>query len=828
MLTASELHARGVVASNQGRHAQARTLLHRALDRADDDDTRARALLSLAHVDSELGSRDQGLARCDEALRIAGISPEVRGLVHSQRGLLLMRSGAGDDALVAFDEALRQLGSDPEPLVRVHLNRGNVHLQRGASGPAQRDFERAAAYAGDAGLTVSRARAQHNLGYTCLLRGDLVAALRLMEQARPVVAPLSVVSKAVCEQDRAEALVASGMTTDAATALRAAAAAFGARSLRQQQAEAELVLARVLLFDSPRDAVKVARRAARRFRSRGSEVWALRAEALALRAEGGAPRPPSDAAARATTLAAALRRHGLSHDARELELLAVRAVVKAGDLDAGRRRLTSFGVSTSLPLPTRLLHREVRAEVAAAGGRTRDAMQHVRRGLADLHSWQSSFGSLDLQSSLVGHGRQLALQGLALAIENGRPEVVFEWSERARALASRVMPVRPPVDPAAAEHLAELRGLHGEIAAAKTAGGMAPAAMVRRSTDLAALVRQRRWYDAGSGVVTEPADMEDVAGALASAGGALAAYLVVNDRLHVLVVAGGRAEVHDLGRFGPVRALMEGMQADLDVAAAHLPAELRAPVQAALADRLSSLAARLVAPLEGAIGDGPVAVVPSGALAGVPWTLLSGFSGRPLTVPRSASSWLTSRAGHMTGGRAGFVAGPRVPRAEEEVERAAKTCAGATVLSGDQARAPAVAELASNVDVFHVAAHGRHSADNPLFSGLELVDGPWFGYDIDQLAAIPSTVILSACELGRSSVRWGEETIGMTVAWLNAGATCVIASPASVDDDVACFVLAATHHHIAAGATASEALALATRDVGGVVPAPFLCFGSGW
>ena len=61
-------------------------------------------------------------------------------------------------------------------------------------------------------------------------------------------------------------------------------------------------------------------------------------------------------------------------------------------------------------------------------------------------------------------------------------------------------------------------------------------------------------------------------------------------------------------------------------------------------------------------------------------------------------------------------------------------------------------------------AHGRHSADNPLFSGLELADGPWFGYDIDQLDAIPPTVILSSCELGRSSVRWGEETIGMTVA----------------------------------------------------------------
>ena len=45
----------------------------------------------------------------------------------------------------------------------------------------------------------------------------------------------------------------------------------------------------------------------------------------------------------------------------------------------------------------------------------------------------------------------------------------------------------------------------------------------------------------------------------------------------------------------------------------------------------------------------------------------------------------------------------------------------------------------------------------PLFSGVELVDGPWFGYDIDQLAAVPDVVLLSACEVGRSQVRFGED-----------------------------------------------------------------------
>ena len=73
-----------------------------------------------------------------------------------------------------------------------------------------------------------------------------------------------------------------------------------------------------------------------------------------------------------------------------------------------------------------------------------------------------------------------------------------------------------------------------------------------------------------------------------------------------------------------------------------------------------------------------------------------------------------------------------------------------------------MAELAEQVDVLHLAGHGRHTGENPLFSAVELVDGPWFGYDIDELRRTPSTVVLSACELGRVSVRSGEEAIGMS------------------------------------------------------------------
>jgi CHAT domain-containing protein len=148
------------------------------------------------------------------------------------------------------------------------------------------------------------------------------------------------------------------------------------------------------------------------------------------------------------------------------------------------------------------------------------------------------------------------------------------------------------------------------------------------------------------------------------------------------------------------------------------------------------------------------------------------------------------------------------------------------VKAGGDATVTEVTALAAEVDVLHVAAHGRHALDNPMFSGLELADGTLFGYDIDLIPRLPSTVVLSACEVGRSSVRWGEEALGMTRIWLHAGVRNVIAAPVIVADDAACELLAAMHEGLAAGIAPSEALAAASVRTG--IVAPFQVHGAGF
>ena len=764
-------------------------------------------MASTAFLDYELGATEKALDGINGALVTAGIGPETTGVLHCQHALLLLRRGMTTEALAAFDEGIPAL-TDTVELATALVNRGGVRLAQGQPALAAVDFDRALGLWSSVGRSDEGAMTEHNLGYACFLSGDLVEALRHLDAAAPRMTAMSPIMAATSAQDRAEVLLAAGLMTEGRAALQGAASAFGRRRMTQRRAEAELAIARTLTLTDPAAAVSAARAAGVRFSRVGALPWRTRADAVLIAASARLGRGGRALAQRADTVADLLDQQGLVWVARATRLEAASALVTSGDVAGARSRVGGGRTRRGGPLAVRLREQQVRAEIAAACGRRSRALGHLRRGLTELHDWQSSFGSLDLQTNVVGHGVQLAMRGLELALESRSRAVLFEWSERARMLASRIQPVRAPADPQLAADLAELRG------------EPTPA----REAELRKQIRERAWQQRGSGEVTEPVTLDDLRDGLGEQ--TLVAYVVAAGRVVALVVTRGAVARVDLGDRDTLDKLLGGLMPDLDMASSDLDGPIAEVVRGQLVSRLDQLGAALVAPLMPHLGDGGVVLTPSGVLAGVPWTLLPGFVGRPVTVAQSATSWLARTRTPLRTATAGFVAGPRVVRAEDEVVAAAKEWSSARVLVGESATAAAVCELAAGVDVLHVAAHGRHSAESPLFSGLALADGPWFGYDVDQLAAVPDVVLLSACEVGRSTVRWGEELIGMTAAWLHAGARCVIASPAAVGDEAAYDALVRVHRGLAAGVAPAEALASAvppaTRDR---APAPFLCFG---
>ena len=140
-----------------------------------------------------------------------------------------------------------------------------------------------------------------------------------------------------------------------------------------------------------------------------------------------------------------------------------------------------------------------------------------------------------------------------------------------------------------------------------------------------------------------------------------------------------------------------------------------------------------------------------------------------------------------------------------------------------------VRAAAASADILHVVAHGAHEPDNPLFSHLVLGDGPLFGHEFERLGKLPHHVVLSACELGLAGARPADETLGMTVAILHAGARSVVAGVALVSDTMACRVAAAHHTGLRQGLSPAAALAgaIGTLDPDDDPP-PLVCFGAGW
>ena len=108
--------------------------------------------------------------------------------------------------------------------------------------------------------------------------------------------------------------------------------------------------------------------------------------------------------------------------------------------------------------------------------------------------------------------------------------------------------------------------------------------------------------------------------------------------------------------------------------------------------------------------------------------------------------------------------------------------------------------------VVHVAAHGVHRGENPMFSSLSMTGGPLFAYELDQRAQAPEHVVLSACDAGRSTVRAGEETLGLTSVLLQLGTAGVVAGVARVHDDAAAEIMQRYHAELARGRDAAEAL----------------------
>ena len=93
------------------------------------------------------------------------------------------------------------------------------------------------------------------------------------------------------------------------------------------------------------------------------------------------------------------------------------------------------------------------------------------------------------------------------------------------------------------------------------------------------------------------------------------------------------------------------------------------------------------------------------------------------------------------------------------------------VATGEQLRS-----ALARATIVHVAAHGIHQDESPLFSSVVMGDGPVFAHEFQRSGVGAEHVVLSSCEVGRTHVRVGDEALGLTASLLATGVRSVVAA----------------------------------------------------
>ncbi|MGI5158022.1 CHAT domain-containing protein [Microbispora sp. CA-102843] len=849
--------------------------------RAGRADLAAEARYKLAFAVLQRGRPQAALREIDAAL--PDLTGMAAGRARAQRAIVLHVIGRLDESLAEFEVALQVLRQHADLLgvQRMLINRALVHSDRHAFVAAERDLLKAETLARELGRPLTIGLIANNLGLMETLRGDVPAALRHLDRAERIIGAHGA-QLGTLHQDRAELLLSVGLTAEAKAAAARAVDAYRRerRSLKVPEVQVLLAQAEILSGD-PAAALGHARAALRRFRAQGRREWTELARLSVLSAQRAAGRLPRLPAAVIDVMVATLDAAGWPAAALDAAIVAAQVTAErrvrrgeegpgrsgdAGDARAGveptaERRSRTADVAAGYlsraaaasrsrgPALVRARGWYARALQRRAEGEARGVLAAVRTGLRVLDEHASAMGATDLRVHAAAHRADLVALGLEVAFEAGRPDGLLEWSERARASRLPAAPVRPPDDPVLTALLARLRSVTRDLAGQAAA----PAPLLARQADLERRIRDhsRRLAGTPGDAPAAPVTPRDLAASLGS--WALVEYVRRGADLHVLTVVDGRVNVRRLGATAEAADLIERLTFAVR---RNARPDARPEVLAASAALLDAAAARLDALLLGPlaeIGDRPLVVVPTGPLHSLPWSLLPSCAGRPVTVAPSATLWhhartrLASadgtdgdgrggaglgRAGVAAGGQVVAVAGPRLPSAGPEAAAVGAIHDG-TVLTGAAASVEAVSAALSRAGLAHLAAHGHLSPENPLFSGIALADGPLMAYDVERLPRVPHTLVLAACDSGRSVVRTGDELMGLAVTFLARGTSQLVASVLPIPDAATTPVMVAFHERLAAGRPPAAALAEAQRAVRGNDPrsaaaaAGFVCIGAG-
>jgi len=689
----------------------------------------------------------------------------------------------------------------------------NTHVVLHKFASASSLYEQAAQLAEHAGVPVTQAEIEGNIGNFALLRGKYDQALDYLERSRRRYELLGMPHQsALAEREIADAYLDLNLVPEAAEIYGRVTSTFETLGLRADEARALASRGRAeLLLHNDDEAFSSLKRARELYQAEGNKVG----EALVALTQAQLHHAHGDneiAYRLAVQAAADLTRLGGWHQI----LLArwLRAdIARTLNYTDEARRLFESAVHDSIvkgqPQITERCHTGL-GLVALAKGETDVAEQHFRNAVAVTEELRAPLPSEEFRTAffankLVPYNE---LVRICLDADDARlvEALTIVESARSRTLVEslggsheNLIEPRDAFEAVLLTQIGELREelnyLHKQI---NQPDGNPRLPQLQkelheRENKVLEVTRQLHHRRESGASASQSFDVErlqqqlgenDALVEYTSLGDELLAFVVLRDRIHVARNLTSISEISE--RLSAVRFQIDTLRFGAHSIRKHLSS-----LTQKINIHLRQLHDLLIRPIERTIEERKLIIVPHGSLHYLPFHAL--HNGDRYLIERGELSVAPSAAIFQQCLQRGAhaldrvllvgVADEQAPRIVDEIQTLKEVFPRATTLIQDAATSEALRRNSAGVDVLHLACHGQFRSDNPLFSALRLADGSFTVRDAYGLKLDNALVTLSACETGANVIAPGDELIGLARGFFSAGARSVLLSLWMVDDE---------------------------------------------
>jgi CHAT domain-containing protein len=692
----------------------------------------------------------------------------------------------------------------------------NTHVVLHKFASAASLYDEAARLAERAGVPVTQAEIEGNIGNFALLRGRYDQALDYLERSRRRYEFLGMPHQSsLAEREIADAYLELNLVPEALEIYARVTNTFAKLGLRADEARALASRGRAeLLLGNDDSALSLLERACELYQAEGNKVG----EALVFLTQAqlhhthGADELAYRLAVRAE---ADLSAFGGWHQillARWLRADIARTLQHTDEARSLFESVLGDSILEGQPQIAERSHTGL-GLVAFAKGETSIAEQHFRNAIAVTEQLRAPLPGEEFKTAFFANKLVPYNELVRICLNAGEARLVealtLVESARSRTLVDTLGAghenLIEPRDAFEANLIAqigelreELNYLYKEINEPVNSGGHQRQRRLQqeireRENKVLETTRQLHHRRESGASLLRPFDVEQLQQQLAG-NDALVEYTALGDELLAFVVTRDRVSV--ARNIASVREVDERMNAvrfqidSLRFGARSIRRHLSTLTQK-INVHLRLLHDRLVRPLEQMLEERKLIIVPHGNLHYLPFHAL--HDGDRYLIERCEISYAPSAAifqqclqrGAYALNRALLmgVSDEQTPRIVDEIAALKNVFPKADTFVEAAAITEALRRNSEGIDVLHLACHGQFRSDNPLFSALRLADG-WFTVrDAYGLKLENALVTLSACETGANVVAPGDELIGLARGFFSAGARSVLLSLWMVDDE---------------------------------------------